>query len=337
MIEKNSNPSIQSWRSYVQLGFVVLTLWIGVEFVLFVNWLESGGVGPAPVRPAGAEAFLPIASLMNLSYWIQTGTIHAVHPAGLFIFLAIITVSWVFGKSFCSWICPFGFLSETLEQAHKAIFKRSFRMPRWLDYPLRSLKYLILGFFLIAIIPMGVYQLLSYLDSPYHAVADVKMFRFFAQITPFALNVIIGLVIASALVPYFWCRYLCPYGALLGITGLLSPNRITRVEDSCIDCAKCAMACPAKILVDQVKRVHSDECTSCMQCVDACPVKDTLVVQSVVGRKRFSTKMIASLVLVLFVLITGIGMLSGNWEGTISPEEYLKLYPGIDSYTHTGG
>ncbi len=336
MIVKNDIPSIQSWRTIVQVLFVVLVLWIGVEFYFFVDWLEADGAGEPPVRPPGSEAFLPIASLMNLSYTLQTGSIHPVHPAGLFIFLAIMLVSWIFGKSFCSWICPFGLLSESLVQIQQSLFKRVLEIPRWLDAPLRSLKYLLLGFFVLAIIPMGVAELLDYLDSPYHAVADVKMYLFFARITPFALYVVLGLVLLSAVIPFFWCRYLCPYGALLGMTGLLSLNRISRKSESCIDCAKCAQVCPARIAVDKVSRVHSDECTTCMQCVDICPVKDTLVLENVPSRKELPNWTVAAGVVVLFLLITGLGMLSGNWQGSVSPEMYLDLYPGIDTYTHTG-
>ena len=53
------------------------------------------------------------------------------------------------------------------------------------------------------------------------------------------------MVVASVFVQNFWCRYLCPYGALLGLTSLLSPLRIRREPAACIDCAKCAKACPS--------------------------------------------------------------------------------------------
>ena len=54
------------------------------------------------------------------------------------------------------------------------------------------------------------------------------MLYFFGRLSPFALKVILGLVVFSVVVPYAWCRYLCPYGALLGALSLLSPLKVTR-------------------------------------------------------------------------------------------------------------
>jgi polyferredoxin len=209
-------------------------------------------------------------------------------------------------------------------------------LPRWLDYPFRSLKYLLLGFFFVAVVSMGVLELQSYLNSPYHAVADIKMYRFFAHITPFALYVTLGLFILSFLIPYFWCRYLCPYGALLGFIGLFSPNKIKRNTDACIDCSKCAKICPARILVDQVKTVRSDECTSCFQCVDICPVKDTLQVVNVATKRSVRTRILGISLVATFLACVGIAHLTGNWQSSLSPEQTLELYPGIDIYLHTG-
>ena len=128
-IIKNNDKPIQKYRLYIQLLFVVIVVWIGVEFYLFTTFLESGGNTEFFNRPPGVEAFLPISSLMSLYYFFISGTIHPAHPAGLVIFIAILTVSFVFGKSFCSWICPIGFMSESLgdlgEKIQKRIFKKN--------------------------------------------------------------------------------------------------------------------------------------------------------------------------------------------------------------------
>ncbi|MCF7904185.1 MAG: 4Fe-4S binding protein [Candidatus Marinimicrobia bacterium] len=336
MIDKNTSPSSQKLRSIVQLVFLVLILFIGMQFIQYVAWLDSGGIGDTPRRPPGASGFLPIASIMSLSFLIQTGDVHAVHPAGLFLFIAFVLMSFIAGKSFCSWVCPFGLLSEMLEKLHRRLFNSVLSLPRWLDYPLRSLKYLLLGFFLLAIIPMGAIELGHYLNSPYHAVADIKMYRFFAQISPFAAYVTIGLLVFSLVIPYFWCRYLCPYGALMGVIGLVSPFKIKRNAQSCIDCGKCTKVCPARILVDQVKTVRSDECTSCYQCVDTCPVKDTLEVVNFPTKRRIPTRFLGITVAATFVVLVGIAYISGNWHSSLTAAKTLELYPGIDLYLHTG-
>lgn len=332
---RNTEKPLQRLRLIVQLAVVALCLWIGIEFHLFVRYLESGGATTWIARPPGAEAFLPISSLMSLYYFFLSGQIHPVHPAGLFILVAIFLMSLTFGKTFCSWVCPFGLLSEALGDLGEKIMRRKLRLPRVLDYLLRSLKYLLLGFFLYAIFfVMGETALRAFLDSPYNQVADVKMYYFFADISTFAFIVVAALILLSIFIRNFWCRFLCPYGALLGILGLFSPAKIKRNPKTCIDCAKCAKVCPSRIKVDQVGTVLSDECTGCAQCIDACPVADTLQYKLVAGKKRISKKLVPVITIGVFLLVTGLAILTGNWQNQITPAEYLQHQQYLESYGH---
>lgn len=336
---RNKEKPIQKYRLLVQILFILLCIWIGIEFYLFVEFLESGGNSEQIMRPPGAEGFLPISALMSIYYFLQTGIIHDAHPAGFFILLAIILVSLIFGKSFCSWMCPVGTLSEMIadfgERVQKKLFKKVYRLPRWLDYPLRSLKYLLLAFFIYSIFfTMTIKALEMFLDSPYNIMADVKMWYFFAEISKTALIVIAVLFGLSILVRNFWCRYLCPYGALLGIMSILSPNKIRRNIDSCIDCALCAKACPSRIKVDKVKTVISDECSTCMSCVDVCPVADTLELQSLVTKERLPKKAVAIGVVIIFMLATGAAMVSGLWHNNVPKGVYIENFKNINSMGH---
>ena len=340
-MKKNTTSNIQNIRFYIQLFFAALTIWIGIEFYFFVGWLESGGVAEFSSRPVGAEAFLPISSLMSLLLFFKTGVIHPVHPAGLFIFVAILSVSFIFGKSFCSWICPIGLLSEMIgdfgEKVQKKLFKRKLVLPKFLDYPLRSLKYLLLLFFVYAVFGMSASGLQYFLDAPYNIMSDVKMYEFFAKISQFSLIVIASLFLLSIVIRNFWCRYLCPYGALLGIFSLLSFNKIKRNRDTCTDCKACTLVCPSNIKVHKYKTVVSDECVSCMQCVDACPVPDTLDLKTSIGKKKFDKKYIGFTILIVYFTILGIGIATNNWENNILREKYLELYPDRNSFDHLNG
>lgn len=338
-IVRNTETSVQKYRLYIQLIFVAIILWIGVEFYLFTTYLESGGTSSFYQRPPGVEAFLPISSLMSLYYFLFTGNVHPAHPAGLVIFVAIVLVSFIFGKSFCSWICPIGFISESLgdfgEKVQKKLFKKRLQMPKILDYPLRSLKYLILGFFVNAIFfSMSTMAIKYFLDSPYNIISDVKMYYFFAEISQFSLIVISVLFFLSIIIRNFWCRYLCPYGALLGILALLSPLKIKRNKESCIDCNLCAKACPSFIKVDKVSTVISDECSTCISCVDACPVENTLELKPVFSNKKISKKVIVLGILGIYFLIVSIGIISGYWQNNISNKEYLMYFKNINSIDH---
>lgn len=173
-----------------------------------------------------------------------------------------------------------------------------------------------------------------FLDSPYNKISDVKMYYFFAHISQFSLIVIGVLFFLSIVIRNFWCRYLCPYGALLGIISFLSPNKIKRNTDTCIDCGLCNKVCASSIKVDKVKTVYSDECTSCFNCVDACPVADTLSVQSALTKKKVDKKYIAFGIVAIYFIIISLGMLTGNWKGNTSREEYLINYQSIESIGH---
>ena len=329
----------QFLRSAVQLAFVLLLLWIGIEFHLFMRWGMSGGQEPFVPRPPGVEGFLPISALISLKYLIHTGIINAVHPSGLFILAAIVLVSVILKKSFCSWLCPIGTLSESLWLLGKKFLKMNLTPPRWLDYPLRSLKYLLLGFFLWSVLAMDVSALENFIYSPYNKVADIKMYLFFAEISSFALWTIFGLIILSVLIKNFWCRFLCPYGALLGIAGWLSPLKITRTKETCIDCALCTRACPSNIKVHAVARVWSDECMSCLACVEVCPVKNTLAMKISPRAAPVAAWVLGALVAGTFAAVTGLAMLAGHWQNGIAHAEYQRRFQQLDSpvYQHFRG
>lgn len=330
----------QFLRITVQIAFALLVLWIGVEFYIFVNWGESGGTSFYIDRPPGVEGFLPISALLSLKYWILTGIINDIHPSGLFILIAILLVGYFFKKGFCSWLCPIGLISESLWNFGRKIFGKNVKLPRFLDIPLRSLKYLLLGFFLWAIfITMDVVDLKAFIYSPYNKMADVKMYYFFANISSFAFWTIYILIILSVIIKNFWCRYLCPYGALLGLLGLISPLKISRKSQTCIDCELCTQVCPNSIKVHKQKFVFSDECTACLECIQACPVKDTLDLRTHITNKLVPNWVFATLIIGLFVGITGLAMITDNWENKISKEEYLKRFKELDSplYQHNNG
>lgn len=330
---------IRSARHAVQIGFLLTVVLIGWQFARFVHGLELGRVVGS--RPAGVEAFLPIAALLSLRHLFSTGEIHRVHPAGLVILLIVIGLGLLAKRAFCSWVCPVGTISEALAALSLRIFGRRMDLPRFIDIPLRSLKYLLLGFFVFFIFfRMDGESVLNFLDSPYNRVADVKMLYFFEHIGPFGLRVLLVLTGLSIVIPYFWCRYLCPYGALVGALSLFSPLKVTRDAASCIDCNLCTKACPSRLPVAKLARVRSDECFGCLSCVAACPVPRALRVETPsFWRRPVSPAVFAGLVVSLFVMGTLLARAFGVWNNNITNEEYARSIRNIDSpmFVHEQG
>lgn len=318
-------------RRGVQLLFAFITILIGIQFIRFVNSYLDPEVVALVARPAGVEAFLPISALVALKAWLVTGVFDQIHPAGLVLFLLIMGISLVLKRSFCSWICPIGTLSEGLALLGKRIFGRNFFLPVWLDYILRSLKYVLLGFFVFFIfVGMSGAAAYAFLQTPYNMIADVKMLDFFKNMSVVGIAVIAILALLSIFLENFWCRYLCPYGALLGILSIFSPFKISRNPDTCISCERCTAVCPNRLKVAQKKTILSPECTGCLNCVKSCPVDKTLELKST--SLILTPRRVALSILIIWFSVIAFAKLTGHWETNIPPEMYKILIPMAEQF-----
>ncbi len=351
LIRRTDRDYSQITRRSFQAAFLLLNVWIGGIFYFWVRQFEPGGRPTSCERPAGVEGWLPIAGLMNLRYFVLSHHVPTMHPAGMFLLITFLAVSFLFRKAFCSWLCPVGTLSEYLWRAGQKLFRRNFYLPRWLDLGLRSVTYLLLGFFVWAVTSMAVDELASFMNSPYGIIADVKMLNFFRHIGETGAIVLGVLVVASLFIQNFWCRFLCPYGALLGIVSLASPTRIRRNPESCIDCAKCAKACPSALPVDKLVTIKSAECTGCLECVAVCPAKDTLSLAlpskfdvTIVGEDgqghpslhafKVPVWAMATAIAVLFFGVVGFAKSAGYWDSHVPRALYQQLVPHADEAEH---
>ncbi len=335
-------PRVLRQRRIAQWAMAAVSVLIGVQFTLWVK-PQLAGLWPRVGRPTGVEGFLPIDGMLALRHFLHTWTVDPIHPAALAVFLGICLMSAIVAKSFCSHLCPVGLVSELLGRLGLSLTGRRHTPPKWLDVPLRGLKYILLGFFVWVIWftmdPRGVD---AFLHSPYAKLVDVKMWLFFAHPSRLTIAVLGLLVVASVFIRDFWCRYLCPYGALLGLLGRLAPFKVTRDPDLCTDCRACTRACPARLPVHEMTRVASVECSSCQDCVVACPVEGCLAVRAplAVRRRRWLRPAVATgLALAIYLGVIGVFRLTGHWHTAVSAAEYHRRIPEIDSplYTHVGG
>ena len=260
-------------------------------FAVWATWTSR--LGGYPV-----SALLELDPLVMLSTVLATGFVYKLLGWGLII----IAITFLFGRVFCNWICPYG----TLHQFIGWLFDNrsgSRRIAQNRYHPAQFLKYSILIVFLL-MSAMGALQigLLDPIVMMYRAMAT-----FFAPILDAALGRVSGaseglgmngsfldtlkfapgvehrifvgsfwigviflfFVLMNLWKPRFFCRFVCPLGALLGVIASKSVFRINRIVEKCTDCDLCLLRCEGAS--DPQAQIRQAECFSCMNCIDDCP------------------------------------------------------------------
>lgn len=320
-----SDRYIQPLRILIQSAFIATTFWLGFVFFQFVRYFRTNGATAYVARPDGIEAFLPISGLLGVSAWLKGMGINSIHPAAVILLLTICAVSLLLRRSFCSFLCPVGTISEFSWKAGYKILHRNYRVPAWLDTVLRALKYILLAFFLYSVLfAMSPAALQNFILSDYHRVSDVRLLDFFLHLSPVALGIITFLIITSLLFRNPLCRYLCPYGALLGLLAMFSPLRVTRNTERCVSCGACSAVCPSYIDVMHTKSVVSPECLGCWRCISYCRAKGALSMRFL-GRVALPGILFVILVVLVFEGGRAVGILTGHWETSLDSREYFRL------------
>jgi ferredoxin len=109
----------------------------------------------------------------------------------------------------------------------------------------------------------------------------------------------------------------------MGMVALLSPVKIVRDAEPCIDCGKCSKACPAQVPVDRLVTIRSAECMSCMECVAACPAKGALELK-VARRFVLGPGQVAAVLALLFFAAVLFGRASGHWASRVPEDIYIQ-------------
>ncbi|MCK4593915.1 4Fe-4S binding protein, partial [bacterium] len=216
-------PKLSRYRLIIQVISLAVFTGLLVHFILFSSSLTDGE--PEGIeRPAGVETLVPHLGYTELIYAVRTGRTAGVHPAAFGFLLLFLILSILVKKSFCSHVCPLGTMSEGLWWIGKKVARgHDLRLPAFLDLPLRLSKYLLLGYFLIKVASLTSETLQQLAYSPAVKLSDLRILHFFSEIPEWLWFVLAGLVLLSLFIPRFICRYLCPYGALLGLISTVSP------------------------------------------------------------------------------------------------------------------
>ncbi len=322
-------------RQLLLLCWGLVTLQYGLHV-----WQLGQGMSPWLVRPDVVDGFLPIAGGLGLRAWLGQGLVDPHHPAATVTVLVLSLSALLLGRAFCAWFCPLGLVGEWLHGLRSRLLPGEWTPPRWLDVVLRGQKFMVLAFLLfIVLIAVPGAALPGYFTSPYHQAADMKMGAFFFNLTLLSGLCLGWVLLLTATFRQGFCRYLCPYGAWLGLLGLLTPLRIRRDPARCLrsagyDCDKCSRACPSRIQVHQLIAVHSLECTSCLSCVAACPKRADALHLGTPRRRLSPPRLLGLLCLLLLVLpLLAYGLL-GIWVSQTPLEVRAQLLQLLPQLTH---
>jgi len=309
-------------RLAVQGGFAAFLAWTCLRFMAHVDW-ALGLTETFVPKPPAVEGFLPISALIAAKRLLFTGRFDPIHPAGLVIFLALVGMSLLLRKGFCGQLCPVGLVSNLLERLGRKLgltWQPGQTARRLLSTP----KYLLLLGFCWVALSMNLTDTEQFLRAPFNMVADTKMLLFFEHASAMTLGVIGALAALSVVIPAFWCRVLCPYGALLGLFSWCSPTAVLRDAEACVSCGRCARACPVGLPVDKVLRVGSPDCQGCAECVGACPVPGCLGV-GIMGR-RVPWWTLAAGCLAVLVGASLLAEALGCWQSPVPPQMVRRMH-----------
>ncbi len=235
-------------RRVVQFGFLAIVL--GGVFALGANcerWCPFGGI----------EAAYTYAAEGNMLCSLGT--------SNFFILGGVLLITVLLRRAFCGYMCPLGTISEWLRVLGRRLHIPEIPISAKLDRSLALLKYAVLAVVVIATWRAG--ELIFRGFGPCYALIS----RHGEDITVWAYVVAgsIGLVSLFMVMPF--CRWFCPFAAVLNPLSRFGFARVKRDATACLDCGLCSKSCPAAIPVDQLDQVKAARCISCLDCVDSCP------------------------------------------------------------------
>ena len=265
------------YRPYVQAFFFVL-----IAFISINHSLAEAGKGISWLSSASLHALCPFGGVVTLYQFFTSGTlVQKVHDSSLVLMVIGFVMAIIAGPIFCGWVCPMGTFQEWIGKLGKRIFGKRYNhmVPEKWDKRLRYLRYLV-AIWVVYMTARSLSLVFANVD-PYFA-----LFNFWSSEVALGGLVVLGVtMLLSLVVERPWCKYACPYGAVLGISNLFRVFRIRRNAGLCKLDYACDRACPMNIPVSQLHVVSDHQCISCLECTTEASCPAAGVVEFTLGGK----------------------------------------------------
>ncbi|MEM3506715.1 MAG: 4Fe-4S binding protein [Candidatus Bathyarchaeia archaeon] len=305
---KNKNKiRIKYWTFRMIVQFISFLFMYGLIFTIFPPYFKISRISIAiPVLVSMASPLSLVYGAFDLLQIMLSKP-----DAPLIAIASIMIVGSLFGRLFCGWICPMGFIQDLLSKLKSKAVQVSLRKHEFW----KKLKFLILFFVLLISFSLALSLYLGFGEDykkalgafaygPFLALSpDGTIFGVlpltFANINRIFYSslernsiinyiwnglmslpnlfwirilILIGFFYGSFRIARFWCRYLCPLGALMGIFGKFSLLGIKRNLLNCTHCPECEKQCPMQVKILELpwSKLNNSECILCLECSDAC-------------------------------------------------------------------
>jgi len=207
----------------------------------------------------------------------------ALLPQLLTIF-AVIGVTILFGRFFCGFICSFGAMADAIWFLSRKIRKKPVVVSEQADRVLKLIKYALLVFIVVFIWTLGMVSINNDLNpwNIFGMYTSLAGWTSLGGLLTIGALLLLIIMIGSFFIERFFCRYLCPLGAIFAVTSRLRMFKVKKPSASCKTCRACTTQCAMGIPLYKYDKVSSGECINCFECVAGCPRKN--VQASIAGR-----------------------------------------------------